>query len=105
MDQQSLTDETRSLLISELNISHLSEDEQQKVLDALSEMLMRRVMIKLMDMLPEAEQGNFAELLATQKAQEAQTVIQTFIPNHAEVITAELKAGIEEHKRLVAEAA
>ena len=105
MDQQSLTDETRDLLISELNISHLSEDEQQKVLDALSEVLMRRVMIKLMDMLPEGEQGHFAELLAAQKAQEAQTVIQTCIPNHAEVITAELKAGIEEHKRLVAEAA
>lgn len=102
MDPDTVMKEARAQLIEQLNIGHLSEAEQAQILDGLSEVLMRRVMIKLMDLLPEADRVQFGELLGQGNAQEAQKIIEANIPNHAELVKAELKAGIDEHKRLVA---
>ncbi|TSC85676.1 MAG: hypothetical protein G01um10148_1062 [Parcubacteria group bacterium Gr01-1014_8] len=95
----------RAMLIEELNLMHLPELEQNEILDQLGEVLLQRVLLKLLDMLPENERDNFGKLFASQDAQGMQAVVSKYVPHVDEVIRAELRAGIDEHKRLVNEAA
>lgn len=103
MDPQQLEAQARAIMVQELNLGHLSEAEQDTILEGLSEVLMRRVLLKLMELLPENERDNFGKLLSAQQSNEAQVIVETYIPNSPEVIKSELQAGIQEHKRLVAE--
>jgi len=103
MDPQQIMAKGREMLITELNIGHLSEASQNEVLDAVGNMLMHRVLFKLNSMLPENEQQNFGNLLGAGKEEEAQALVLKHIPNAEEVIANELRAGIEEHKRRVTE--
>ena len=101
MDPQQIIGKGREALIKELNLGELSEEDQNKILDELAQKLLRRVLLKLFDLMPEGERDNFQNLLKSSEA-EAQTLVQKYIPNSSEIIGAELRAGIDEHKRLVA---
>lgn len=91
------------MLISELNIGHLSEAEQNSIVDGLGEVLLRRVMLKLFNMLPENEKDNFQNLLKEQKGPEADALLAKHVPNASDIIREEMRAGIDEHKKLVKE--
>ncbi len=103
MDPQQLMAQGRALMIEQLNIGHLSEEEQNEILDGLGEVLLRRVLLKLVGMLPEAERPKFGTLLASQDMSALQELVAKYVPNSTDVIQEELRAGVEEHKRLVAE--
>lgn len=104
MNPNDIIAQGRSMLITELNIMHLTPEEQDEILEGLGEVLLRRVLLKMFDLLPENERDNFGKLLADQKGDEAQAIVQKYIPNSADIIKAELRAGVDEHKRLVTEA-
>ena len=101
MDPQQIAAQGREMMIKELNIAHLPEEAQSEILDGLGEVLLRRVLLKLLELLPETERANFGKLLETSDGQAAQELIQKYIPNSPDVIRDELRAGIDEHKRLV----
>lgn len=105
MNPQQLMKEGREMLVGELNLGHLAVEQQDEILDGLGEVLMQRVLLKLLELMPESERENFGKLFAEQKGEEMQTLVEKFVPNSADVIKAEFKAGIEEHKRLIHEEA
>ncbi|TSC85674.1 MAG: hypothetical protein G01um10148_1060 [Parcubacteria group bacterium Gr01-1014_8] len=104
MDPQQLMAQGREMLVKELNLAHLTEEEQDQILDGLGEVLLRRVLLKMLELMPESERENFGKLFAAQDAEGMQAVVVKYIPNANDVIKAELRAGIDEHKRLVGEA-
>lgn len=103
MDPNQITAQSREAIIKELNIGHLSPEEQETILDGLGDILLRRVLLKLLELLPENERDNFGNLFAAQDAAGMQTLVEKYVPNSSDIISSELRAGIEEHKRLVNE--
>lgn len=103
MDPQQMIPDGRAMIIKELNIGHLSKEEQDTIVDSLAEVLLRRVLLKLFQLIPENERDNFQSLLTRQDGAAAQALVQKYVPDSPEMIRVELRAGIDEHKRLVAE--
>lgn len=95
----------RTQLIAELNIGHLAEDDQGRVLTALGEVVMKRVMIKVLETLPEAEREPFEKFMQADDEAAIQEMFQKYIPNISEVIQQITQDAVEEHKRLVTEIA
>jgi hypothetical protein len=104
MDLQQLMAQGREMLVKELNLGHLSQEEQEQILEGLGEVLLRRVLLKMLELLPESEQENFGQLFAAEDFRGMQALIEKHIPNSSDVIKAELRAGIDAHKILVNEA-
>lgn len=103
MDPQQLMAQGREMIVEELNIGHLPEKDQTAILSGLGEVLLRRVLLKLLELMPETERDSFGKMFAAQDSAGMQVLVEKHVPNANDVIKAELRAGIEEHKRLVAE--
>lgn len=93
----------RAMMIAELQIDHLSPDEQDTIINALGEMLLERATYAVMSMVPDSEYA----LLDTYAEQGDDTSLQAhiskFVPNVEQVVASAVRDGIAEHKRLVAE--
>lgn len=103
MDPQQMMKEGRAMLIAELGLQNMAEEDRQIILDEIGSVLFERVMLKLISLLPEVERDVFGQHFANQNIDEMQALIQKHIPDSQAVIKSELRQGIEEHKRLVAE--
>lgn len=91
-------------IIEELNIGHLTESEQNQIIEMLGDVLLERATYEVMQLIPE---GNMKELdVLAEHASDTllQQKIREFVPNVEEVVADAVRAGIEEHKRLVVEA-
>lgn len=97
MDPQQLLQQGRQEIIDALNIGHLTKEEQDAIVDKLGAVLMQRVLVKVFDMLPEAEKTRFEELLNADQMDAVQALIQKNIPNAQEVIQNEIRDGVREH--------
>ena len=104
MNPQDIIAQGRTKLVAELNIGHLTEDEQTQILDRLGEVLTKRVMAKVLTMLPENEQQHLTTLIDAGQEEAAEALMNKFVPDLGKVVQDEVLAGIEEHKRLVNEA-
>ena len=98
MDPQALITEGRTTLVHELNIAGLEQAEQDNILDELGEQLMRRVLVKFFQLLPEDEQDRFQRLLNEENGDAAQLLVEKYVPNSSEIVQQELRAGVEEYK-------
>lgn len=105
MSPQINQQELREKIITELNLGHLTADEQTQIIDQLGGVLMERATVALLSKLPAGEVDKVDQLLANNQQQEAQAVIEQHVPNVQEVVAQALQEGIEEHKRRVAELA
>ena len=105
MDPQQLIAQGRAMIVAELNIGHLPQAEQDAIVDGLGEVLLRRVLARVYELVPETERDNLQNLLKEQNGEEAQALIEKYVPTMDEIIRAEVRAGISEHKRLVVEEA
>ena len=103
MDPQQLIAQGRALIVAELNIGHLPQAEQDAIVDGLGEVLLRRVLSKMFELVPETERDNLQKLLKEQNGEAAQALIQKHVPNMDDFVRAEIRAGIDEHKHLVLE--
>lgn len=101
MDPQTLIAQGRTMLIQELNIGHLTETEQNEILEGLSEMLLRRVLLKLFGLLPEDQQDRFQRLLQEENGEAAQLLVEKYVPDMQDVVRQELRAGAEIYKTQV----
>ncbi len=103
MDPQQLISQGRAKMVAELNIGHLPKAEQDAIVDGLGEVLLRRVLLKLFELVPAGERDTLQKLLKEQNGEAAQALIGKYVPNMDDVVRAEIRVGIDEHKRLVAE--
>ncbi len=103
MDPQQVMAQGREMLLKELGLHHLSVEAQEVILEEVGSVLFERVLLKIISLLPESERDNFGTSFAAHNVADMQTLVERHIPNSSEVVRQELRAGIEEHKRIVAE--
>ena len=96
----------RQQIIDELNIGHLSPEEQDQVISGVGEMLLSRVILKIMSMVPADAQARLEALLGQENNEAAiQSFIEQNVPNSNQVIAQEIRAGLDEHKMRVTQLA
>lgn len=96
--------EQRDYIINELNLGALTPEEQDTVLEGLGELAMKRVLIYVLEALPEEKRDELEQLILAERDEELQTFIGTQVPNASELIQRGIMDTIEEHKRLMVEA-
>ena len=74
------------------------------IIEGLGDVLMQRVLLKILDSMPSDEADKLQELMKAENQEESEALIQKHIPNIAELVRQEVRAGVDEHKRLVTEA-
>jgi hypothetical protein len=93
----------RAQIISELNIGHLTEAEQNQIIEALGDVLLELATYEVMQLIPEGKMAELDILAEHGSDTLLQQKIREFVPNVEQVVAQAVREGIEEHKRLVAE--
>lgn len=96
-------DEQLKSLINELNIGHLSEDEQGQILEALGDIALKRVLVTVFDRVPENVRDPLADMIEKDDQEGIQKIFAEHVPDIADIVAAALQTTVEEHKRLVGE--
>lgn len=96
-------DEQLKSLVNELNIGHLTEEEQGQILEALGDIALKRVLVTVFDRVPENLRDTLADLIEKDDQEGIQKVFAEHVPDIADVVAAALQTTVEEHKRLVGE--
>ena len=93
----------RERIIAELNIGHLTADEQEKVINAVGQVLLKRATLAVMDKMPKDTLDELDRLADTGDEAGIQALVKKHVPNAEEIVTEAAREGIAEHKRLVTE--
>lgn len=84
-----------------LGISNLPKAKQMEIFDELGKVVFKRVLLKVLSLMPGEKLDEFERLMKEEKEQELQELIKAHVPNVDEVINAEVRATIETHQRRV----
>ncbi len=95
--------EMHARIVAELAIDHLSQEEQDQIVEALGEVLLERATYEVMRAIPESEYEALDKFTEEGREEDMQLVIRKYVPNVEEVVARAVQEGITEHKRLVAE--
>lgn len=96
-------EELRAQIIAELSLEHLSEEEQNQIIESLGEVLLERATYEVLERIPEEKMDELDALGEHGSDTLLQEKIREYVPNIEEVVAQAVKDGIAEHKRLVAE--
>jgi hypothetical protein len=94
--------DVRAQIVQQLNMSHLSEEEQSKIIEKLATALLRRATIALMEKMSEEQLQKMDELMQSQQVDAAREHMKSVVPNMEELIKSEIQAGLTEYKGLLA---
>lgn len=83
----------------ELNLAHLSAEEQDQVLETLGKALQTRVVLALVQEIPAQEHEQLRELIEAGKEGEVRTLIEARVPNANEIVERELTEGLAAYKQ------
>ena len=90
-------------IVAELQIDHLSQEEQDQIVEALGEVLLERATYEVMRVIPESEYETLDRLTAEGREEDMQAIIKRYVPNVEQIVAQAVQDGIAEHKRLVSE--
>ena len=83
----------RQQLIVALNIANFSDDEQSRILSKAEDVVLKKILLKIMDTLSEEDKNQFDQLL--KESSEDKALIETFlkekIPNFKELSKKEIE--------------
>lgn len=96
-------EELQKRIVAELNIGHLSAEEQQQVIGKVSEVLLKRATLALMQRIPAEKLDELDRLTAAKDDDGIRKLVAENVPDAEAVVTQAAKEGLAEHKRLVAE--
>jgi len=101
MDKQNFisSEEIKKNIITELNIGHLTEEEQTSVVSALSDVLLERATLSVFQTLSEEELLRIDELTESGKEKEAQELVLQLVPQSQEIILQAVREGLTEYKQ------
>ena len=89
-------------IVKEINIGHLSQAEQDQVIEKLGEYLMRRVLTKMFDAVTKPEDRTAVEkLVAEEKFVDVREIVEKYISDVDKMVQQEVRAGIDEYKSQV----
>lgn len=93
----------RAKIVAELNIGHLSAEEQEQVIGKVSEVLLKRATLALMQRIPADTLDELDRLTDAGDNAAIQKLVAEHVPDAEAVVTQAAQEGLAEHKRLVAE--
>lgn len=97
-------EELKTLIVTELNIGHLDDAEQDTIISQLSDVLLKRATLAVMRLIPEGERDALDKLVEAGDGAGMQALISKYVPNVEQVMREAVRAGIDEHKQLLSEA-
>jgi hypothetical protein len=93
----------RAQIIAELNLEHLSEAEQNDIIEALGDVLLERATSAVMAQVPEDRFAELDDLAEHATDGVLQDKLRELVPHIENVVATAVREGIAEHKRLVEE--
>ena len=96
-------DELKKKIVGELNIGHLADVEQEEIVTKLSEVLLKDATLAVMQQIPESEHDKIDAMVGAGDDTGMQDLVRKYVPNVEQVVAEAVRAGIDEHKRLVTE--
>jgi hypothetical protein len=96
-------DQLRERIVAELNIGHLASDEQEHVINKVSEVLLKKATFEVMRRIPGDVLDELDRLADKEDAEAVRTLVRQHVPDVDDVVARAAKEGLDEHKRLVAE--
>ena len=97
MNPDDITTQGRQQIVDALNIGHLTEAEQNEIVESLGTVLFKRVLIALLDRLPEEDAKRYMEFTQAEQHESAQAIVAKHIPNYGDIVNEELTKGIQEY--------
>jgi hypothetical protein len=88
-------------MVVELGLQNLSEEEQDTVLDGVSEMIFAKMLIKIFEIVPEDKHEKIKKLMEAGEDGAIQGLIEKYIPDAAHVMQEVIFNAIEEYKAAV----
>jgi hypothetical protein len=95
--------QVREQIVNSLNMAHLTQEEQDDILEHLGAVLLERASLALMKEMSEADLEEMDKLVEEGKSEEAMAVVKRAVPNVDAVVAAEVQAGIVDYKRFLLE--
>lgn len=77
-------------LIKELGIDKLPSEKQQEVLAAMTEALLKRLVIRVLEKLPEGDRAEFEKISKSQDAEKMTEFLKNKTPNFEEIAVQEI---------------
>lgn len=96
-------DQLRERIVAELNIGHLEPQEQEQVIDKVSEVLLKKATFEVMRRIPEDALDELDRLAVADDADAVRALVRKHVPDVDTVVADAAREGLEEHKRMVAE--
>lgn len=93
----------RQLVVDALNIGRLTPAEQDKVMNDLGAVLIKRATYAVLKELSQEDFDRIDKLADQEKDQEMAEAIQKSVPNAQTIMEEAIKSGVEEYKKLVNE--
>ena len=92
-------DALKDKLVEELNISHLSPEERDMVLDKVAELLMKRATFEVYTLIQQSEHEKIDALTELGKDAEVADIVRKYVPNVQEVAAQAIRDELEEYKK------
>lgn len=89
-------DAIRNMLVSQLGLSDLPADMQEKVISQFGENVLKRVTVAVLEKLPEEKRDEFARLTEAEDATKMQAFLKENIPDLDAVVGEEARKELEE---------
>ncbi len=93
----------RERIVAELNIGHLDVSEQEEIMGAVSDVLLKRASVEVMRRMSAEARAELDKLTEAGDEAAVSALVRKCVPNLEEVATQAAREGLAEHKRLVAE--
>ncbi len=96
-------EQLRSQIVAELNIAHLEPDEQENVINKVSEVLLKKATFEVMRRIPADALDELDRLADSDDAEAVRALVKQHVPDVDSVVADAAREGLEEHKRMVAQ--
>lgn len=100
MDIQKLLEKN---LLVELGIEEAAPEIQEKVVSQFTETLLKKIMARIFDLLPEGKKDEFLKLQEAGDEEKLENFLKNNIPNFENLMTETIEAAKEEYQNIVEE--
>lgn len=93
-------EELRQIILKDLEIGHLSSDDQDKILEKLGENIIKRITLAVLENLSESARSEFDVISQSGNQEKMQEFLKLQIPNIEELLQKTIQFTINEFKEM-----
>jgi len=90
-------------IIKDLELDKLPDDKREEVLTAMTEALLKRVILVVLEKIPKDRKSEFDEISKTKDSDKINEFLAAVVPNYEKVLTAEIDNFKKEMKDTVSQ--